>query len=126
VFRGPVHDFVDIYVWISRHTEHDLDLAELLAQPAGGRALHDLAGALRINDSSAPWIASAATSGALARLSYEPLREAGRPAIGLYRSSFTSSEGFGIGRHPAQEVHRSAVCSFSVLIDAVLAEQPDR
>ena len=68
---------------------------------------------------NAPWITAVGASAVLARLAYDLILGVENKAIGLYRTSFLSSEGFGIGRHPATKLYRAQDFSFSLVIDAV-------
>ncbi len=120
IFHGPVRDFVDICLWVTRDTTKDRDLVELFKQHANSPQFHDAAGALFLTAGmNAPWITAVGASAVLARLAYDLILGVENKAIGLYRTSFLSSEGFGIGRHPATKLYRAQDFSFSLVIDAV-------
>ena len=120
IFHGPVRDFVDICLWVTRDTTKDRDLVELFKQHATSPQFHDAAGALLVTAGmNAPWITAVGASAVLARLAYDLILGVENKAIGLYRTSFLSSEGFGIGRHPATKLYRAQDFSFSLVIDAV-------
>lgn len=124
MFRGPVCDFVDIYLWVSRHTENCLTLAQLLAQRATAPDVQDAAGALSIAaGSSAPWVAAVGASTVMARIAHELLVGEAGVSVGLYRTSFLAREQFGVGRHPRQGLHHGEV-SFSLHIERVGLERP--
>jgi hypothetical protein len=121
VFHGPVRDFVDIALFVSRDTAGSPELAKLFAQRAASpdladatRALLDTAGLAAL-----PWLAAVGASAALARAAYELVLGISGRAIGLYRTSFLGREGFGIGRHPSDGLYRAQDFSFSLVIDPV-------
>lgn len=122
IFHGPVRDFVDICLWVSRDTGGP-NLAELFAQHAQSPQFHDAATALltTVHVAAAPWIAAVGASAALARIAYDLIQAATGKTIGLYRTSFLADEHFGVGRHPAENLHRAQDFSFSLVIDEVAA-----
>jgi caspase domain-containing protein len=122
LFHGPVHDFVDVYLWVSRGPSSERDLAALLAHHTGDPALHDAVTALVIAGTTAPWITAVGASTALARISYDLL--AGTRATGLYRTAFAARERFGIGRHPVAGAHQARELAFSLVIAAASALAP--
>jgi hypothetical protein len=123
IFLGPVRDFVDICLWVSRDITRDRDLADLFAQHAASAPFKDAAGALltTAHVAAAPWITAVGASAALARIAYDLILAATRKTIGLYRTSFLTAERFGVGRHPDRELYRAQDFSFSLMIDAVPA-----
>jgi hypothetical protein len=118
VFRGPVHDFVDIRIWISHDTLNSPSLAQMLARRAVHRDFKDSAEAL-VNSagSSAPWVTVVGASAVLGRIAHEMLRLEDDAVAGLYRTTFSAREQFGAGRHPAAGQHLAWGISFSLLID---------
>jgi hypothetical protein len=120
IFHGPVRDFVDICLWVTRDTTKDRDLVELFKQHANSPQFQDAAGALLVTAGMhAPWITAVGASAVLARLAYDLILGVENKAIGLYRTSFLTSERFGVGRHPATNLYRAQDFSFSLVIDAV-------
>jgi len=121
LFVGPVRDFVDICLWVSRDTGEDLQLADLLAKHANSNEFQDAATALMIGAGGvgAPWVTAVGASAVLARIAYELILKAAGKTIGLYRTAYLAHERFGVGRHPAVGLYRAQDFSFSLLIDAV-------
>jgi len=120
IFHGPVRDFVDICLWVTRDTTKDRDLVELFKQHANSPQFQDAASALLVTAGiHVPWIAAVGASAVLARLAYDLILGVENKAIGLYRTSFLTGERFGIGRHPATSLYRAQDFSFSLVIDAV-------
>lgn len=120
IFQGPVRDFVDICLWVSRDTKDSRSLSELFAQHTSSPQFHDAATALlaTAHVPAAPWITAVGASAVLARMAYDLILTATGRTIGLYRTSFLADERFGVGRHPAKDRHRAQDFSFSLLIDA--------
>jgi caspase domain-containing protein len=120
IFHGPVRDFVDICLWVTRDTTKDRDLADLFKHHAQSPQFHDAASALLVTAGlNAPWITAVGASAVLARLAYDLILGVENKAIGLYRTSFLAREQFGVGRHPATNLYRAQDFSFSLVIDAV-------
>jgi hypothetical protein len=118
VFRGPVRDFVDLFLWISRDAAGAPDLAQLLALHAADPGLEDAVGSLSIGDadSAVSPVAAAGASAVLARTAGEILMSVTGLSLGLWRTCFLADERFGIGRHPAAGLHRGANFAVSLLI----------
>ena len=119
IFHGPVHDFVDILLWVSRGTEASPDLAQLLAQRAAHPEFQNAAGSLSIGQGAAP-VRRDVDAGAiavLAQIARDGLLEAAGTSIGLYRASFSAGEHFGVGRQPSQGSFRAEAASFSLRIE---------
>jgi hypothetical protein len=122
LYHGPVRDFVDICLWVSRDTSGSQALGDLLASRASSAEFKDATASLLTTAGVAtPWIAAVGASAVLARLAYDVIVRASATTIGLYRTSFLASEGFGVGRHPAQGLYRAQDLSFALLIDVVPA-----
>ncbi|HEX2691838.1 MAG TPA: caspase family protein [Kofleriaceae bacterium] len=121
IFHGPVRDFVDICLWVSRDTTRDRSLADLFKQQATSPEFQDAAtGLLSTADFAArPWITAVGASAVLARIAYDLILGVTNTTIGLYRTSFLASENFGVGRHPREGLYRAQDFSFSLLVDAV-------
>jgi hypothetical protein len=121
LFLGPVSDFVDITLWVSRDAEGSLELARLLAQRATSPEFKDAAAALLIGVGAvaSPWVTAVGASTVLARIAYELVLGVAGKSIGLYRTSFLARERFGAGRHPPERLYRAQDFSFSQLIEPV-------
>lgn len=121
LYCGPVRDFVDITLFVSRDTESSLALGKLFAEKANSTEFKDAAAALLIAAGAvaAPWITAVGASAVLARMAYELVLGVAGTSIGLYRTSFLRRERFGVGRHPAESLYRAQDFSFSLLIEPV-------
>jgi Caspase domain len=120
LYLGPVRDFVDICLWVSRDTSGSQALGDLLASRTTTPEVKDAAATLLATAGVAtPWIAAVGASAVLARVAYELIAKASGTSIGLYRTSFLASEGFGAGRYPRQGLYRAQDLSFALQIDVV-------
>jgi hypothetical protein len=126
LFLGPVRNFIDITLFVSRDIEGSLELAKLLATRATSPEVKDATGALltAAGAVAAPWVTAVGASAVLARMAYELVLAASGTSIGLYRTSFLRRERFGIGRHPAEGLYRAQDFSFSLLIEPVELQPP--
>jgi hypothetical protein len=70
LFHGPVVDFVDLTLFVSRDTQGSLALAKLFAERATSPEFKDAAGALLIAAGAigAPWVAAVGASAVLSRM----------------------------------------------------------
>jgi hypothetical protein len=103
IYHGPVVDFLDIAVWVSRDTSGSLALSSLLEEKLNSPALQAASAQMAGLAMTASHVATAAAvlgAGAvLVNAAYELLTEVVGPTIGLYRTSLLAQEQFGIGRH---------------------------
>ena len=102
VFHGPVRDFIDLFLWVSRDARGSRDLAQLLAQRTTGRALRDAVRPLSIDRAppGVPWVAAAGASAIAARIAHDTLIDAVGASRALYRTAFCADQRYGTGRHP--------------------------
>jgi hypothetical protein len=121
LYHGPVRDFVDICLWVSRDPGNSLSLVKLIEERAKEPDVKDALGALLVTAGvvAAPWVAAVGASAVLARVAYEAITKASGTSIGLYRTSFLASEQYGIGRYPRTGRYRAQDFSFSLVIDPV-------
>jgi Caspase domain len=121
LFHGPVVDFVDLTLFVSRDTEGSVALAKLFAERATSPEFKDAAGALLIAAGAVavPWVAAVGASAVLSRMAYELVLGVAGRSIGLYRTSFLAHEQFGVGRHPHEGLYRAQDFSFSLLVEPV-------
>ena len=121
LYLGPVRDFVDITLFVSRDVSASRELARLFDQRTHDAAFRDAAGALLVTAgaTAAPWVAAVGASAALARMAYDLVLAATGTSIGLYRTSFVGREQFGVGRHPARGLYRAQDFSFALSIEPV-------
>lgn len=122
LFDGPVHDFVDLGILVSRDDRQQRDLFTLLQQHATSPDFTAATGALVLaggGAAAAPWIGAVGASAVLIRMAFDVVRAAAGKTIGLYRTSFLASDGFGVGRHPFTGTYRAQKFSFAIEIRAV-------
>ena len=115
--NGPVKDFLDFAVWISRDDPGTPALTELMQQAFNSTefktAAATLVGLAALGPQSAAAIAGIGASATLMSVGARLIRAAVGKSIGLYRTSLLGSEGFAIGRHPANGLLRSQDFSFA-------------
>ena len=106
IYHGPVVDFLDIAVWVSRDVTGSRALGDLLEQRLTSPAVHAAGVQLAALTSVAPQagLAAAAVSvlsagAVLVNTAYELLTGVAGQSIGLYRTSMLAQERFGVGRH---------------------------
>lgn len=122
LYHGPVADFVDICLWVTRDEPESDELTKLIAVRANDAGVKDALGVLLTTAGVAatePWVAAVGAGAVLARVAYEAIRTVSGDSIGLYRTSFLASENYGIGRYPRQGTYRAQGFSFSLLIERV-------
>jgi hypothetical protein len=119
LFHGPVHDFVDIALFVSRDAEPSLALAQLFEREANSPELKDAATALALTAgaAAAPWVAAVGASAVLARIAYRLVLGVAGTSIGMYRTSFIAREQFGVGRHPTEGLYRAQDFAFSLTVE---------
>ncbi|HSK05848.1 MAG TPA: caspase family protein [Kofleriaceae bacterium] len=120
LWRGPVRDLVDIYLW-SAPARGGPGLADLLERVRARPQLAEAAITLAVRDERAPWSLAGGASAALARAAGELLCEAAPETAGLLHTSFAASEGYGLGQHPASGLYRGDGVELGLSISAVAA-----
>jgi len=123
IYYGPVDQFLDFGLWVSRDQSDARSLEELMQNVAGdpsvATAITSVA-ALAIAAPHAAAFAAAATGVAtLVNVASKLATTVAGTSIGLYRCSFLRSEGFGIGRHPVEGTVRAQDFSFAFSIEQV-------
>ncbi|MDQ2766293.1 MAG: hypothetical protein M3Y30_03965 [Gemmatimonadota bacterium] len=121
LFLGPVKDFVDIAIFVSRDMESSADLAALFDSRSKDPGFVDAVRELRSPDgvTEIPWVNAVTASAVLTRMAQDLILEVASTARGLYRTSFQARDRFGVGRHPAQEMYRTQELAFSLQIEVV-------
>lgn len=123
IYRGPVEDFLDIRLWVSRDVEGSEALGALLAKhgksPQLAAAAGTLATAAGVAVAAAPWIAAAGGVMVMSSIAGELVRGVAGTSIGLYRTSFLAEDRFGIGRLPADGLLRAQHFAFALEIREV-------
>jgi Caspase domain len=114
LWRGPVQDLVEIYLWVAPAPDGGgggsegggPELAELLAAAARARpAVAEAIGALVVRDPQAPWSLTSGACAALAQAVNKLLRVTVPGIAGLLHTSYVAAEDYGIGRHPASKLY---------------------
>jgi len=120
VYLGPVVDYLDLAIWVSRDEPGSPDLSELLQREltdpqvlAVGTHLADL---VFTAPHAAVAVAAVGAGAVLINAAHRLLKGVVDPSIGLYRTSWLAQEGFGIGQHERDV----AGFSFTLSIDSVL------
>ncbi len=127
LWRGPVQDLVDIYLWIAPAPDPEggaprqdrRRLAALLAEACARPAIAEAAGALVVRDPEAPWSLAGGASAALAQAAGELLRDAAPETAGLLHTSFVAAEGYGVGRHPRSGLYHGHGVALGLSIDDI-------
>jgi hypothetical protein len=122
VYHGPVVDYLDIAVWVSRDASGSLALGDLmqekLTRPDVQIAMGQVTAVLVGAPQAAIAVAAIGASAVLINTAYHLLsRTLGNSSIGLYRTTILASERFGIGRPADQCAVRAQDFSFRYLIE---------
>jgi hypothetical protein len=114
---GPVKDFLQVCLWVSRDVKGSLELGDMLRSAATSDDVKAALGALASLAVTAPQAAivvgAVGAAVTLADVGYKLLTKAVGQSIGVYRTSLLEADGFRIGRHPAQGLVRAQDFSFS-------------
>ncbi len=117
MFAGPVHEFVDIAIWVNRDDKHGQSLADLFAsemnQPAVQSALTVAGGLVLAAPTVALGVGAVAAVAELIRVGAHLVTAAVGQHIGLYRTSLLPHESFGVGRHPVTGLHEAQDIQFA-------------
>lgn len=116
VYHGPVEDYLDFAVWVSRDREGSLNLADMLKTQLNSDEFKEAALTLTTLAMAAPQAAvlvgAAGAAATLTKIAYLLLSEAVGKSIGLYRTSLLAHEGFGVGKYPLHGLMRAQDFSF--------------
>jgi hypothetical protein len=117
IFHGPVRDYLDIAVWVTRNRANTLRLSQLLKENVNSPDLQQaltttigLAGAMPQAAVAAATIGATAT---IVDVAYRLLSAAVGDSIGVYRNSLLAQDRFGVGPHPPTGTLRAQDFSFS-------------
>jgi hypothetical protein len=117
IYHGPVRDYLDLAVWVTRNRANTLQLSELLNENLNSPdMLRALTAAAAMTGAVPQAAVAAAAIGATARIidvAYRLMSSAVGDSIGVYRNSLLALERFGVGRHPPAGVLRAQDFSFS-------------
>jgi hypothetical protein len=110
VYHGPVVDYLDFALWVSRDTAGSTGLGEMLAEELAGAEVQELLAKVGGAVASVPYATTTVTVAGVGvvvvNLAYKLLRGAVPHVIGLYRGSMLAQERFGEGRHPVVGARR--------------------
>jgi hypothetical protein len=116
IFHGPVVDYLDIAIWVSRDSKGSLALNDMLTEELTGfevqDALTQLGGALVVPSHAAAAAVLVGAGAVVVNVAYKLLRGAVGDVIGVYRGSLLAGEGYRTGRHPSSGSRR--VQDFSI------------
>ena len=117
MYHGPVHDYLELAVWVTRNRSNALDLSQLLNERLNDANVQQALITVATVAGAAPQAALAAAAvGATARLidlAYKVLSSVVGNSIGVYRNCVLAREQFGIGRHPKSGLLRAQDFAFN-------------
>jgi len=117
IFHGPVRDYLDLAVWVTRNRANSLALSKMLNESLNSSDTQQALMTVSAWAGAAPQAAMAAAAiGATAKIvdvAYQLLSGAVGNSIGIYRNSLLAGERFGVGRHPTSGVLKAQDFSLS-------------
>ncbi|GHJ48942.1 hypothetical protein Cs7R123_62840 [Catellatospora sp. TT07R-123] len=123
IFHGPVLDYLDLAVWVTRDVSGSLSLGDLLEQKLNDSNLQmamSQAGSLfAAAPQAAMAVAAIGASAVLVNTAYHLLTGIVGQTIGLYRTTLLAHESFGVGRPAEQCRIRAQDFTFSYLVEDV-------
>ncbi|WP_117212328.1 caspase family protein [Allorhizocola rhizosphaerae] len=123
VYHGPVIDYLDLAVWVSRDTSGSLALSDLLEEKLTDNdvqlAMGQLGGLLVAAPQAAMAVAAMGAGAVVINAAYHLLTGIVGNSIGLYRTTMLAHEDFGVGRPESVCTIRAQDFSFTYLIEDV-------
>jgi hypothetical protein len=117
LYVGPVHEFLDIAIWVNRDDDKGASLADLfdseVNQTAVKSALTVVGGLILAAPAVAVGVGAVAAVAELVRVGARLVSAAVGKNIGLYRTSLLPFERFGVGRHPETGLHQAQQIDFA-------------
>jgi hypothetical protein len=116
MYHGPIRDFLDVAIWVSKDTGHQPGLTDLLSDVASDEDLQRAISSLATLAGVAGAAAAGATIGAvstLVRAAGKMLRGTVGTSIGLYRTTLLPIDGFGPGRRPTEGLLKAQDFAFA-------------
>ena len=102
VYHGPVHDFLDLAIWVSHADQSKATLSDMLAVEAGSTEVKAALAVLADPALQAgAEVRAVAAVAVLVRTAARLINAAADKSVGVYRTSLLPYERFGIGLHPA-------------------------
>jgi hypothetical protein len=121
IYHGPVADYLDLAVWLTRDSPGSLALAQLLRERITDNEIQLAVDQVGLTATSQAALATAAiAAGAVfINTAYHLLRRVAGEAVGLYRTTLLPQEGFGVGRPAEQCRIRAREYSFSCVVEGL-------
>ncbi|HZN73955.1 MAG TPA: caspase family protein [Micromonosporaceae bacterium] len=123
VYHGPVADYLDIAIWVSRDSAGSLALSDLLRKTFTDAdtqvALGQVSALFLTAPQAAAAVAAIGASAIVVNAAYRLLRLTVGDSIGLYRTTLLAHEQFGVGRQNGQNAVRAQDLSFTYLVEDV-------
>lgn len=123
IYHGPVVDYLDLAVWVTRDVSGSLSLGDLMQEKLTDSevqmAMGQIGGLLTSAPQAAMAIAAIGASAVLINTAYHLLTGIVGQTIGLYRTTLLAHESFGVGRPADQRLIRAQDFSFSYLVEDV-------
>lgn len=123
IYHGPVVDYLDLAVWVSRDLTNSLALADLMQEKLTDpdvRLVMGQVGSILVGAPQAAMaVAAIGASAVLINAAYHLLTGIVGQSIGLYRTSLLASEQFGVGRPADQCTIRAQDFSFRYQVESV-------
>lgn len=117
LYVGPVHEFLDIAIWVNRDDDKGATLAEMFASDLGNAsvqsALTVMGGLIFAAPAVAAGVGAVVAVAELVRVGAHLVSAAVGKDIGLYRTSFLPNERFGVGRHPETGTRQAQQIDFA-------------
>jgi Caspase domain len=117
LYVGPVHEFLDIAIWVNRDDDKGATLADLFAdevsKPAVKSALTVVGGLVLAAPTVAVGVGAVVAVAELVRVGAHLVSTAVGRNIGLYRTSLLPYERFGVGRHPEDGMREAQEIGFA-------------
>jgi len=117
LYVGPVHEFLDLAIWVNRDDDKGASLADLFAnevsRPAVKSALTVVGGLILAAPTVAVGVGAVVAVAELVRVGAHLVSTAVGKNIGLYRTSLLPYERFGVGRHPEAGMQEAQEIGFA-------------
>lgn len=121
IYDGRPSRYIDFSIWVSKAKSDSKPLSELFKDVLNDHefqaAATVLAGLALAAPAASGLVAAAGAAGTVGYFADKVIRTAVGSSIGLYRTSFLSNEGFGVGRHPAAGMIRAQDFSFAFEVE---------
>ena len=117
LYVGPVHEFLDIAIWVNRDDDKGASLADMFASAVGQTAVKSaltvVGGLILAAPTVAVGVGAVVAVAELVRVGAHLVSMAVGKDIGLYRTSLLPYERFGVGRHPETGTRQAQEIDFA-------------